>query len=162
MLCCSSWGYPPVLTWDLTWMGGTLGPPILTMDGGPPNLGWGHPPIPVLTWDGGITPSWSGQGVPPILTWDEVPPSGRMGYPSYQEGRGYPPSAGWKYFHPLKCERTDACENITFPFLRNAGGKNWQRMRTVHRLEYTHELTESLDNRLIASSYVSSMTFTMI
>ena len=93
-------GVPPVLTWDLTMMGGNplswpgIGvPSVLTWDGGIPccDLGWGTPAV--VTWD----------GVPPILTWDGVPPqSERMWipHPSGPDGCNPPPPPSWQMVSP--------------------------------------------------------------
>ena len=99
-----------------------------------PDLGMGYPLI-------------SRMGYPSVQTWDGVPPPTQtyppsgpgMGYPPSGPGMGYPPpdlgwgtplSAGWGTPRldlgrgtppPGRCERTDACENITFPIPSECG-----------------------------------------
>ena len=90
--------------------------PVLMETGGYPH------PAPM---GGGVPPSstdW-GQGTPiltrlgtPLVSWMGVLPSARWGYSSI---------GGWGYTNQWWMGRgTDVCENSTFPFLRNAGGKN--------------------------------------
>ena len=58
------------------------------------------PVLPVSWWGGGVSATTAPRSQPPS---------------------GHTPLAT----HPLPCEQTDACENITFPvLLRNAVGKN--------------------------------------
>ena len=85
--CCFSWGYPPVLTLDL---------------------------------DGGRNTSsyWQGRYPNPCpdLRWGTPRPDLGWGTPCPDLGRGYSPIPHRPEGVPhYKCERTDACENITFP-----------------------------------------------
>ena len=111
MLCCSTWGYPP-LTWDLTWMG----------VGVPPSCIWGEYPA-----DGG-TPSQ-------VRTWGGYlyPRLGRGGTPTCWQGWGHPPVWNWDLARahppPPRVDRhTEACQDITFPRTPYAGGNNMARM----------------------------------
>ena len=96
-------GTPP--SWDLTWIGGyplprevppsQVGYPHLDLEKGTPclDLGRGYPHLDLT------------RGYPP------PPPGPGKGYPPSVDGLHPPPP-------PSRCERADACENITFPILR--------------------------------------------
>ena len=99
-----------VLTWDLTWIGGTplilnVVPFILTWDGGTSSSGrMGYP-----HWEGWGTSCWEGRGTPCWEGWG-YPPSGRMEYLASVPDGCTP---------PLGVNRqTDAYQIITFPILR--------------------------------------------
>ena len=136
--CPGQGDIPTCPTWEytiLSWSGGT--PFYLAQWGTPSCPGWGYP---ILSWLGG-TPSSAGQGTPCLRL--EYPPSG-TGNPSpgtkvpLQKGHetrhwGTPGKdmgpvdgsiMGWRWGTRPLTKQTHTCENSTFPFLRNAGGKN--------------------------------------
>ena len=101
----------------------------LSPDGGgvpPSSLGWVGTGVLHLVLDGG-TLSTPDMGYPLVQTLDRVALS--------RPGMGYPPPhphLGWGN-PPYKCERTDACENITSRHPSDAGGKN----RSVNEVKVT-------------------------